>query len=114
MVPGSKGDNMGKSGELVKAIYSAFAKGDVPAVLGALDPHIQWIEAEGFPYADGNPYSGPQAVPEGVFQRLVSALENFAVPPEPFVAASDTVPAARRHRRQLPATGVARAAPMAE
>ena len=43
----------------VKAIYQAFATGDVPAVVGAMSPDIEWNEAENFPYADGNPYRGP-------------------------------------------------------
>jgi hypothetical protein len=53
---------MGKNGDIVKALYDAFGKGDVPAVLGAFDPEIQWRQAENFLYADGNPYAGPQAV----------------------------------------------------
>ena len=42
--------------ELVRAVYAAFAAGDVPAVLGAMSPEIVWHEAENFPYADRNPY----------------------------------------------------------
>ena len=30
----------------VKAIYAAFAVGDIPSVLGALSPDIRWTEAE--------------------------------------------------------------------
>ena len=54
----------------VKATYDAFAVGDVPAVLGAMSPAIEWNEAENFPYADGNPYRGPEAVLNGVFARI--------------------------------------------
>ena len=82
---------MGKSGDIVKAIYDAFGKGDVAAVLGAFDPQIHWSEAENFLYADGNPYTGPQSVAEGVFQRIVSDVENFAVLPKRFVEGGDTV-----------------------
>ena len=31
--------------ECVKSLYEAFGRGDVPAVLGAFDPQIQWQEA---------------------------------------------------------------------
>ena len=31
--------------ERVKSLYEAFGRGDVPAVLGAFDPQIQWQEA---------------------------------------------------------------------
>ncbi len=96
---------MGKSSEFAQALYRSFAKGDVAAVLGALDPRIQWREAEGFLYADGNPYSGPPAVAEGVFQRLVSDVENFAVLPEHFVDADDTVVVEGRYRGKMKATG---------
>lgn len=58
---------MGRSADLVRGIYDAFGKGDVPAVLGAMDPGIEWNEAENFIYADGNPYVGPQAVARGCF-----------------------------------------------
>ena len=43
----------------VRGVYDAFAKGDVPAVLGFLAPDIEWTEAEGFPY--GGTYNGPDA-----------------------------------------------------
>ncbi len=46
--------------ESVQGLYEAFAKGDVPTVLGFLDANIAWTEAEGFPY--GGTYNGPDAV----------------------------------------------------
>jgi uncharacterized protein len=59
-----------KDVEIVQNIYAAFAKGDIPNVLQKFDQKIVWNEAENFPYADGNPYIGPEAVLEGVFKRL--------------------------------------------
>lgn len=98
---------MGKSGSIVKSIYDALAKGDLPAVLGTFDPQIQWREAENFLYADGNPYAGPQAVAQGVFQRIVSNVDNFTVLPEHFVEASDTdtVVVEGRYRGRMKTTG---------
>ena len=58
--------------DLIRNLYDGFAKGDVPAVLAGFDPEIVWNEAENFPYADGNPYCGPDAVLQGVFMRLGS------------------------------------------
>lgn len=63
--------------EIVRGMYDAFAKGDVPTVLEAMDPQIEWNEAENFPYADGNPYIGPDAVVTGVFARLGSEWEYW-------------------------------------
>ena len=78
--------------DLMKSLYEAFGRGDVPTVLGAMDPAIVWNEAEGFPYADKNPYVGPQAVLEGVFARLGGEWDGFAV-------ALEEVHDAGRHRR---------------
>ena len=35
--------------EKAKALYGAFATGDVPTVLAGMDPGIRWSEAEGNP-----------------------------------------------------------------
>jgi ketosteroid isomerase-like protein len=96
---------MAKNADTVKAIYDAFGKGDVPAVLGAFDPHIHWQEAESFLYADRNPYVGPQAVAEGVFQRIVSDLGNFAVVPQHYVEGGDAVVVEGRYKGTAKATG---------
>jgi ketosteroid isomerase-like protein len=96
---------MGKSGDVVRAVYDAFGRGDVPAVLGAFDAQIVWMEAESFPYAEGNPYTGPQAVAEGVFQRIVSDVDNFTVVPERYVEEGDTVVVEGRYRGQTKKAG---------
>jgi len=61
---------------VIQGAYDAFAKGDVPAVLAALDANVVWNEAEGNEYADGNPYKGPNAV-NALFGRLGSDHEYF-------------------------------------
>lgn len=96
---------MGMSRDVVKRVYDAFAKGDVPAVLGSFDPKIEWKEADGFLYADRNPYIGPQAVAEGVFQRLVSAVEQFTVVPGNIIEAGDTIVVEGRYKGTMKATG---------
>ncbi len=62
---------------VVDNLYKAFAKGDIPAVLGAMDAKIVWNEAESNALADGNPYIGPDAVLNGVFVRLDGQHEYF-------------------------------------
>ncbi len=64
------------------------------------------MEAEGFLYADRNPYTGPQAVAEGVFQRLVTDVDGFAVAPQHFIEGADTVVVEGRYRGTMKATGV--------
>ena len=89
----------------VQSIYAAFAKGDVPAVLGAMDPEIVWNEAENFPYADGNPYVGPDAIVEGVFMRLVGEWEYWNLAIEEVLDAGDRVVALGRYQAKNKATG---------
>jgi ketosteroid isomerase-like protein len=96
---------MKTNAESVKAVYDAFRAGDVAAVLGALHPEIQWNEAEGFVYDDGNPYVGPQAVAEGVFMRLGADLEGFVAAPTRVVESGDTVLVEGRYRGTVKATG---------
>lgn len=91
--------------ELIQAMYAAFAAGDVPGVLGRMSPGIIWNEAENFPYADGNPYVGPEAVLHGVFARCASEWDGFSVVIEEILDAGDTVVALGRYRGTYKATG---------
>ena len=90
---------------LVRGLYEAFAAGNVPAVLAAFDPHILWNEAENFPYADGNPYIGPEAVLHGVFARCVGEWDGFSVAIEELLDAGDTIVALGRYGGTCKATG---------
>jgi len=40
---------MSVNSENIRGLYTAFAHGDVPGVLGALDKDIRWTEARGVP-----------------------------------------------------------------
>ena len=91
--------------ELVKSVYAAFGRGDIPAVLGAMAADIVWNEAENFPYADGNPYVGPQAVLDGVFARLGGEWNGFTAAPTEFLDAGDTIVALGRYGGAYKATG---------
>ena len=74
---------------VVKSMYEAFASGNIPVIIGALDPQVEWWEAENFIYADHNPYIGPNAVLEGVFMRIGNDWDGFAVGPEKVLDAGD-------------------------
>jgi len=71
-------------------MYEAFGGGDIPTVLAALDPQVEWREAENFIYADGNPYVGRDAVLSGVFMRLGMEWDGFAVSPDAVLDAGET------------------------
>jgi ketosteroid isomerase-like protein len=96
---------MGRNKEIVKNLYDALARGDASTVLGTMDPAIQWREADNFLYADGNPYVGPQAVAEGVFQRLGSGIEHLAIVPANLIEGDGAVVAEGRYRGKVKATG---------
>jgi ketosteroid isomerase-like protein len=74
----------------VEGMYNAFAKSDIPVILTALDPAVEWWEAENFIYDDGNPYIGPEAVLRGVFMRIGMEWDGFTVSPEEVLDAGDT------------------------
>ncbi|HUR98774.1 MAG TPA: nuclear transport factor 2 family protein [Pyrinomonadaceae bacterium] len=75
------------NGEIIKGLYAAFAKGDVPTVLGAMDPGIEWNETEGFMY--GGIYRGPNAILENVFMKFATEWEGFSVVPDTTVDGGD-------------------------
>lgn len=81
-----------KGSELVAGVYEAFGRGDVPAVLEAMDPQIEWREAEGNPYMpSGEPWIGPDAVVENLFAKLGEDWDGFTVHPKSFHDAGDVV-----------------------
>lgn len=75
----------------VRGMYEAFGRGDISTVIAALDPQVEWWEAENFIYADRNPYTGPQAVLEGVFIRIAEEWDGFLVSPKEILDAGETV-----------------------
>ena len=99
--------------QTVRAAYDAFAHGDVPTVLAGLDPDIVWNEAEGSAYASGNPYHGPQAIVQGVFMRLGTDWNGYAVKPDQFIDGGDTVVVLGRYAGTFKATGQQINAPFA-
>ena len=96
---------MGQNADIIRGLYDNFAKGDVPAVLAAMDPNIEWNEAENFYCADRNPYRSPEAVAEGVFGRIVGDVDNFRVHPERFTDGGDTIIVEGRYKGTVKATG---------
>src|SRR5919107_1684192 len=99
--------------DLVRSIYEAFGTGDIPGVVGRMASDMEWNEAENFPYADGNPYRGAEAILGGVFARLGGEWDGFAAVPEEFLDADDTVVVLGRYRGTCKATGLAMDAQLA-
>ena len=92
--------------KLMKDLYDAFGRGDIPAVLGAMSPAIQWHQAEGNPYnPSGQPWVGPDAVLNNLFMRLGTEWEGFAVHPWAFHGAGDSVIVEARYSGTYKPTG---------
>lgn len=99
------------NGEIISSLYDAFAQGDVPTVLGAMDPDIEWNEAEGFMY--GGTYRGPNAVLENVFMRFATEWEGFTVVADKIVDGGESVVALGRYSGKYLKTGKLMSVPFA-
>lgn len=97
--------------ETITAAYAAFGRNDPSVLFAAMVPAIHWNEAEGSPLADRNPYVGPQAIGEGVFGRLVAAIDNFTVAPRTFIDGGDHVVALGRYSGTMKESGAKLDAP---
>ncbi len=102
---------MATSAETIRNLYDAFARGDVPGVLGVLAPDVKWTEAEGFPY--GGTYVGPQAVLQNVFMKLGTEWAGFSAVPRELVADGDTVVALGEYSGTYVTTGKRMTVPFA-
>jgi len=96
-------DNVG----VVKGLYDAFGRGDIPAVLGGMSPEIEWYEAESNPYMpSGRAWVGPDAVLNNLFVKLGSDWDAFTVHPKTFHDAGDSVVVEARYTGRYKATGM--------
>ena len=90
----------------MRGLYQSFGAGDIPAVLAAMSPDIEWREAENNPYKmDGKPWVGPDAVVQNLFARLGEEWEVFTVTPASFHDAGQTVAVEGRYSGKYKATG---------
>jgi len=96
---------MGANGDIIKGVYAAFAKGDVPAVLGTFDGGIVWSEAEGHRFAAGNPYVGPNTILMSVLMPLIAQVDGFTVTPSNVIDGGDHVAVEGRYAGTVNATG---------
>jgi ketosteroid isomerase-like protein len=97
---------MGQNGKTIEAFYAAMGRGDIPFIIGALDPKIVWNEAENFVYADHSPYVGVDTLLSGLFARLVGEWDGFSAVPHEIVDGGETVVALGRYGGVYKATGI--------
>ena len=80
---------MADNGAVISDMYAAFGRGDVPAFLAALDPKVEWREADGFPTP--GTFVGPDALVNGVFVPLMAEWDGFTVTPDEVVVSGERV-----------------------
>ena len=91
---------------LLKNLYAAFGRGDIPSVLAALSADIEWHQAEGNPYMpSGEAWVGPDAVLKNLFTRLGTEWDDFAVHPGSFHGAGGSVIVEARYSGTYKSTG---------
>lgn len=98
---------------LVQSIYEGFAEGDMVKVTGVMAADIVWNEAQGNPYADLNPYVGPDKVLSGLFSRLGGDWDYFNATPAEFIVDGNRVVALGQYKARHKTTGVEMDAPFA-
>jgi len=95
-----------KNLQIVRGIYEATARRDIPAIVNAFDPEVELRLADNWIYADRNPLIGPQAaIVEGPLSRLAMEWEGFSMIPETLLDAGDHVVALGVYTGMYKATG---------
>ena len=98
---------------VVRTVYDGFAAGDMALATSRFAEDVEWREADGHPYADGNPYVGADGVIDGIFARFGRDWTGFAAIPETFVAEGGDVVVLGRYEGTYTPTGGALDAPFA-
>jgi ketosteroid isomerase-like protein len=76
--------------ETIRGAYDAFARGDIPAVLGILDAGVQWHEPGGGDSPSGT-FTGPGAVGSEVFGAIQANFDEYAAERTEFSDEGDRV-----------------------
>ena len=91
---------------ILKNLYDAFGRGDIPTVLEGMSPDIKWHQAESSPYMpSGEAWTGPDAVLKNLFMKLGAEWDDFTVHPKSFHGAGDSVIVEARYSGTYKATG---------
>lgn len=92
--------------DAVRSLYRAFAEGDMPTVVAAMDANVEWREAESNPYQpSGAAWIGSDAFVDNLFMRLGAECDGFAVHPQQYHDAGETVVVEGRYSGKYNAAG---------
>lgn len=76
--------------EVARGGYEDFNSGNIPGVIGRLDPEIEWTEPGGGNSPSGT-FNGPDSVAQDVFPPVQENFEEFSAEPAEFKDEGDTV-----------------------
>ncbi len=99
---------MSDNTSVIQSFYAALAGGDPPGALGLMAADVVWTDMDGFPY--GGTYHGPDAVRDGVFVRIGTEWDQFAMKVDEVLDAGDTVVGVGTYSGVYKATGKAMSA----
>jgi uncharacterized protein len=72
----------------MRTAYEAFNRADIPAVLEAFDPQMEWHEPGGGRAPQGT-FSGSESVANDVFARVSENFDEFEAQPDAFIDAGE-------------------------
>ena len=91
---------------LLRNLYAAFGRGDIPTVLAAMSADIEWHQAENNPYMpSGEAWVGPDSILNNLFMRLGAEWDGFTVHPKVFHGADGSVVVECRYTGTYKPTG---------
>ena len=92
--------------DVVKHVYDRFMHGDVPAILAAFDPNVEFRLAEGHPYQpDGTPWIGGADVTRHFFMRAGGEWEGWTIAVDTMLDLGDAVVVECRYHGGYKPTG---------
>jgi ketosteroid isomerase-like protein len=77
--------------ELVRAVYSSHEVRDTPGLLDLLAPDVEWVQAEGHPYAGERPWRGHEEVVAHVVTPVNEDWDHFITRVDEIIDAGDRV-----------------------
>jgi len=81
----------------MRGAYDAFNRADIPGVLAAFDPQIEWVEPGGGNAPQGT-FHGAESVGNDVFATVPANFDEFQAQPDQFIDAGDHVVVVGRFR----------------
>lgn len=89
--------------DIIMRTYEGSSEENGKNLLAVLSPHVEWTEAEGFPYA--GTYIGVEALMKGVFHRLATEWDGYKAEVHTYLADGDRVAAFGVYSGTFNATG---------